>query len=555
MINNVLLKRIARFVNIVNMHILVVGVHFAATLIHGKKHRLDARGGLGHEARGSGGSNGEAGNIATAIFHHILIELGIGLFQTVDVGILCLALGIVDFKGATLLGHVHRRSIGGKCQCLVNAHRELGSFISTITQAHSSHHVTFGGSSHACTAALQGLGLNLVPQVQFGSLHLTSLGIALDFVDDSLDFLHLEVDDVIHHALGIAHMLAELVEVKVSILREGLFDIGIEIDGNESAAVVRTKGNLAARIGRDGAETQVGIAVGHSLTGDGVPEEHARLGTLPSIVNDFLPKLRSVNRLGVNGFLAVDRILLGIFATLRNRLHELVVDTHRHIGAGHLAFGHLGIDKRLRVRVLNAHGEHQGTTTAVLSHLAGRVGVAFHKGNKSRRGEGRVLDRGAFGPDMRKVMPHSTTALHELHLLLINLDNAAIGVGITVKTNDKTVRQRTNLEVVTDSRHRTALRHNVAEMADEVKNLVLSHGVRILFLDAGNLAGNAAMHVIGREFIEVTIRVFQGIFARPDSCCKFVSLKVLHRSIVGFIVSKSLLISFSFKQSHLIYVD
>ena len=40
---------------------------------------------------------------------------------------------------------------------------------------------------------------------------------------------------------------------------------------------------------------------------------------------------------------------------------------------------------------------------------------------------------------MRQIMPHTSAAFHQLHLLLIDKDNAAVRVGLTVKTYDKAI--------------------------------------------------------------------------------------------------------------------
>ena len=85
---------------------------------------------------------------------------------------------------------------------------------------------------------------------------------------------------------------------------------------------------------------------------------------------------------------------------------------------------------------------------------------------------------------------------------------ATIGVGLTIKTYDEAVAQRAHLEVVTDAGHRAALWHDVSEMPHEFKDFLFTHGVGILFLDAGNLTGYTVMHVIGREFVNIAIRVF-----------------------------------------------
>ena len=97
-------------------------------------------------------------------------------------------------------------------------------------------------------------------------------------------------------------------------------------------------------------------------------------------MHNLLPKRLSINLLHIVRFLATDRKLLLIGLTFNGSLHKLVVNLHRHIGAGHLALGHLSIDKCLAVGVFDTYGEHQSATTAVLCHLTRRVAVTFHEG-------------------------------------------------------------------------------------------------------------------------------------------------------------------------------
>ncbi len=526
-INDELLKRVAVLVHEVDMHVLVAGVHLAATLVHGQEHGLDAAGGLRQDAGGAGGRDGEASDVATAVFDHHLIQFGVGLAQTADVRIVLLALGVENLKCATLLGHDDRRAVGGQRQCLVNRHRECGGLIGAVAQTHSGNHVALGCGAHAGAAALQSLGADFVPQVQLGALHLVGLGVFLDFCYDGLNLLHLQVDDVVHHALCARHMLGKEVEIETGVVGKRVAHITVEVDGYQAATVVRTQWNLATGVGGDGAEAQVGIAVGHRLANDGVPEQDARLGALPRVVHDFVPQLRGVDFFLVQRVVTVDGISLGVLLAVDGSLHKLIVDAHTHVGAGHLALGEFGVDKRLRVGVLDAHGEHQGATATVLRHLARAVAVALHEGHQACRGEGGVFHRRALGADVRQVMAHATTAFHELHLLLVDLYDATVGVGLTVDANHKAVAQRTHLEVVADACHGAALRHDVAEMTHQVEQFLLAQGVGILLLDAGNLASNAVMHIVGRTLIDVSIRVFQGILAGPHTRCEFIAFEIL----------------------------
>jgi len=272
-----------------------------------------------------------------------------------------------------------------------------------------------------------------------GLLDLGGLGVFLDLGDDGVDLLHLQVDDVVQDALGLAHMLAEQVEVELSLRGEGVADVAEEVYGHQTAAVVGTQGNLAAGVGGDGLESKVGVAVRNGLTEDRVPEQDAGLGRFPCVVGDLVPQRGRVDVPGDAGIVGDNRELLGIGTTLGRRLHERVIDLDRYVGSGHLALFHLGVDEVLGVRMLDGDAHHQRASTAVLRHLARGVGVALHEGYKSGRGQGGVLDGSALGTYVRQVVAHAPAAFHQLHLLLVDADDASVRVGMSVQADDEAV--------------------------------------------------------------------------------------------------------------------
>ena len=79
--------------------------------------------------------------------------------------------------------------------------------------------------------------------------------IGLDFCHDSFDLFQFQIDDVIHDALGNLNMFLEQFEIKISILCKRIDHVGIEVDGQQTTAVVRAQWDFAARIGADRAET------------------------------------------------------------------------------------------------------------------------------------------------------------------------------------------------------------------------------------------------------------------------------------------------------------
>ena len=162
-------------------------------------------------------------------------------------------------------------------------------------------------------------------------------------------------------------MLREQLVVEASFRRERTVDITVEIDGQQTAAVVGAERNLSAGVGAQRLETQVGIAIGDGLADDGVPEHHTRFRRLPCIVDDFVPQGPGINLLGVFRCRGINRILLNERLAFFDALHELICETHRHVGVGDAALSHLGIDESFRIGVFDADAHHQGTASTILS--------------------------------------------------------------------------------------------------------------------------------------------------------------------------------------------
>ena len=149
-------------------------------------------------------------------------------------------------------------------------------------------------------------------------------------------------------------MLTEEVEVEGSFVGEWVVDIRIEVDSNESAAVVGAQRYLTAWVGADGAISEVGIAVGYTLTKYSIPEQHSRFCRLPSVMYYLLPQRRCIDIFDIHWVGRVDRELLSIHLMFCCSAHELIVDFYRHIGSGHLSLHHLGVDKTFGVGVFDS---------------------------------------------------------------------------------------------------------------------------------------------------------------------------------------------------------
>ncbi len=187
--------------------------------------------------------------------------------------------------------------------------------------------------------------------------------------------------------------------------------------------------------------------------------------------------------------------------------------------------------------MLDRKREHQRSATAVLRNLARGVGVSLHEGNDSRRGEGRVEHGRARGTQLREVVAHAAATLHELHLLLVHAEYAAVRVGVTAVAYHKAVRERRHLKIVADARHGAALWYDVTEPIQQAEDLLLRHGIGIFVLDAFYLARDASVHILGRAFVNMPERILQRIFAHPHRRGQIVPAEILLRGRHRIIIS------------------
>ena len=131
---------------------------------------------------------------------------------------------------------------------------------------------------------------------------------------------------------------------------------------------------------------------------------------------------------------------------------------------------------------------------------------------------------------MCQVMPHTSATFHQLHLFFINLKYTAIRVCFTIHTNHKTVRQRRYLEIITNPRHRTTLWYDITEVVEQIKQLLFAQRIRIFLLYTSYFTSQTPMHIFWRTFIQITLRILQGIFINPYLSRQFIAAKVFFRS-------------------------
>ena len=272
MVYYVLFESIATLIHIVHTCRGIGGIYFAAALVHGHEHGFDTARSACHQAGSTGGCYCETCDVASAYGLHPLVHFGIGLGKALDVGIGGFAGSVVYFKCAAFGGQLHRFAVGSESYRTVYAHREFCGFGCAVAQAHGSDHVAFGCGAETCAASAQSLGLDFEPEVAFGAFHFLGLGVEVDFLENGVDFLHLEVDDVVEQSLRLGCDFGEFFEIELGLGCEGIFNEGVEVDCQQTAAVVGAQRYFAAGIGGYGFESEVGIAIGHRFTADGIPE-------------------------------------------------------------------------------------------------------------------------------------------------------------------------------------------------------------------------------------------------------------------------------------------
>ena len=215
------------------MHLRVVGVHLAASLIDGHEHGFYSARGLRHERCGACGCYREACDVASSVLGHLLIELGVGLTYACYHGVVLLALRVVDCECSALACHLHAAAVGREAQRLLHLHGEVRGLLCAVAQSECRQHVAFGRDAYARAAAHAALAKYLLPEVSFALLHLLALRVGIDFVEDEAYLLQLKVYDVIHDALCPPDVVAEEVEVESCVARERFAYVAVEVDGQQ----------------------------------------------------------------------------------------------------------------------------------------------------------------------------------------------------------------------------------------------------------------------------------------------------------------------------------
>ena len=154
----------------------------------------------------------------------------------------------------------------------MHQHREVRSFFCAIAQAQCSQHITLSRDSYARSTPHAALAFYLFPKVIFRLFHLIIFGISLNLFDDLVYLFHFQINDVIHDALRILHMLLELIKIERRIGCKRLIDIAEKIDAQQTTRIVRAQGNFTTRIGAHGSKTKVCITIRNAFAQNGIPK-------------------------------------------------------------------------------------------------------------------------------------------------------------------------------------------------------------------------------------------------------------------------------------------
>ena len=282
----------------------------------------------------------------------------------------------------------------------MDIHGEINRFITTITQPESSQHITFSRDTNPGTTPFSSFCFNFLPQTDLNTLHLVIFRIRCNFLKNSINFLQFQINNIVHQALSDSHMFLEQLVIKIRVFLERIYHVRIQVNCQQTTWVIRTQRNLSTRIRGNRSVTQIGIAVGHTLPNNRIPEQDSRFGWFPRIINNLIPQFYRANLFHVFRFVRIYRIFLNIITFFDNRIHELIINFHRNISSGYFPLGHFRVNETFRIRVIDRNTQHQGSPTTILRYLPGWVWITLHERNNSSGCQGRILNWRPFRTNM-----------------------------------------------------------------------------------------------------------------------------------------------------------
>ena len=253
--DNVFFPRVANLIHKGDFHILVIGVHFAATHIYWTEDRLDTRSGLRHQTGCTGRSDGQHRDVTTTILNHCLIERRISFADTSNHRVILFAFSIINRECPPFTSQLNRSAICFESQCFLNLNCKIDRSFGAILQAESCQHIAFRRNTQTGTTSLLSFGTDFLPKILLYTTDILIFRILSNLFQNQLNLFQFEVDNIVHHAHGQCNVLFEAVEIELSTFGKRIVHVTIEIHSHQTATVVWAQRNLTARVGRNRTET------------------------------------------------------------------------------------------------------------------------------------------------------------------------------------------------------------------------------------------------------------------------------------------------------------
>ena len=109
------------------------------------------------------------------------------------------------------------------------ADAEVGGFLRAVGQSHCCYHITLSRDAQTGASSLRALVLYLLPKMIFGVLDVVGLRVVLYLVHDKVNLLQLQVDNVVHDALCLGHVLLEEIKVEACLRCERIAYVRVEV--------------------------------------------------------------------------------------------------------------------------------------------------------------------------------------------------------------------------------------------------------------------------------------------------------------------------------------
>src|SRR5574344_2311644 len=92
-------------------------------------------------------------------------------------------------------------------------------------------------------------------------------------------------------------MFFEKWHVKSCFVGKWLIYVAEQVNGYQTATIIRTKRNFAARVSGNGFKSVAFVAIGNCFTVNGIPKKDTWFSGFPRIINNFVPQLAGIDSL------------------------------------------------------------------------------------------------------------------------------------------------------------------------------------------------------------------------------------------------------------------